>query len=187
MQKKGFSLLEILITIAIVGILASMALPSYTRYIAKTKIVNAIDLLSRANRDLQITYNDTGVWPTSAVVGGTKVTRPEHVERPGEEVALIHYNILTSSTGGEYAFLCAYIKGLDLPNVDPTKEYKKDDIPQRSRICTGLNYDMATDKMTLYCGQFHDNDPFAIDYGYVPTNCRCIIHDFDCDTVPTIP
>ena len=41
-NQKGFTLLEIMVTVAIVGILATIAIPIYNNYITKTRIADAL-------------------------------------------------------------------------------------------------------------------------------------------------
>jgi type IV pilus assembly protein PilE len=53
---KGFTLIEVMITVAIVAILASIALPSYTSYIARAKRADARTQLLQAAQFMQRFY-----------------------------------------------------------------------------------------------------------------------------------
>lgn len=66
MTAKGFSLMELLITIAIVGILASIAYPSYQEQVAKSRRTEASGALLSAAQALERYYSANGRYTTTA-------------------------------------------------------------------------------------------------------------------------
>ncbi|WP_238342798.1 type IV pilin protein [Polaromonas vacuolata] len=55
---NGFTLIELLITVAVVGILTSIALPSYSRYIARGKITDAMAALADYSVKMEQYFQD---------------------------------------------------------------------------------------------------------------------------------
>ena len=61
--QQGFTLIELMIVVAIVGILAAVALPAYQDYTARAKIAEPLALMSGAKTDLYETYAASGSFP----------------------------------------------------------------------------------------------------------------------------
>jgi type IV pilus assembly protein PilA len=66
MSKQGFTLIELMIVVAIIGILAAVAIPSYQDYTARSQMVEALNLLSGVKTPVGDYYSNFGAWPVGS-------------------------------------------------------------------------------------------------------------------------
>ena len=68
--QKGFTLIELMIVIAIIGILAAVAVPQYQNYTARAQIAEALSLAGSLKTSLSEFYASKGVWPADMAAAG---------------------------------------------------------------------------------------------------------------------
>ena len=68
--QKGFTLIELMIVIAIIGILAVVALPAYQDYTARAQVSEALTLAEGQKSAVTEYRSDRGAWPTSNAMAG---------------------------------------------------------------------------------------------------------------------
>ena len=70
--QKGFTLIELMIVIAIVGILAAVALPAYQDYTVRAKMSEPLALMGEAKTTIAEYYMANGVMPSNASQAGVR-------------------------------------------------------------------------------------------------------------------
>ena len=70
-KQQGFTLIELMIVVAIIGILAAVAIPSYNDYTARSQVTEAMNLASGLKVCIAEGISDKGVAPTLETCGQT--------------------------------------------------------------------------------------------------------------------
>ena len=69
-NQQGFTLIELMIVVAIIAILAAIAIPLYLNYTAQAEGTEALSLSAAAKTDVAAFYNQNGTFPGSNLSAG---------------------------------------------------------------------------------------------------------------------
>jgi type IV pilus assembly protein PilA len=65
--QKGFTLIELMIVVAIIGILAAIAIPAYQDYTIRAQVTEGLSLVSGIKTNIEDFYQQKGVFPAAVV------------------------------------------------------------------------------------------------------------------------
>ncbi|EMU3232948.1 pilin, partial [Neisseria gonorrhoeae] len=102
--QKGFTLIELMIVIAIVGILAAVALPAYQDYTARAQVSEAILLAEGQKSAVTEYYLNNGEWPennTSAGVANPTEIKGKYVKEVKVENGVVTATMASSNVNKE--------------------------------------------------------------------------------------
>lgn len=69
-RESGFTLIELMIVIAIIAVLAAIALPAYQDYVARAQVAEGMGLSTGAKLAIATYYGDRGRFPANNTVAG---------------------------------------------------------------------------------------------------------------------
>jgi len=148
--KYGFSIVEIMVVVAIIGILSAIAIPSYRNYLIRSKISGGISTLEAYKPKIQQFVTENGRLPTQTE-GDTLCKTPVTTNLP-PDIIQINYN---ATWGG----VSAYFKTSIFPVAQAIRELK-------------LQANASNLEVLVWTCGTSSTATSAIDYKYLPANCQ---------------
>ena len=72
--QQGFTLIELMIVVAIIGILAAIAIPAYQNYLIRAQVTEGMSLVDGAETAVAESYSNTNVAPANRTAAGMTPT-----------------------------------------------------------------------------------------------------------------
>lgn len=134
-RARGFTILELMVAVAIVGILAAVALPSYTDYLRRGRLPEAFTFLSNYQVRMEQHYQDFRAYGSGSTCAPDSAGNSKIVAAPtGVKYFTFSCSLTDSGQGylltatGTTALGSAHVYTLTHANVKATTRFKGEDM-----------------------------------------------------------
>lgn len=114
-QESGFTLIELMIVVAIIGILASIAIPAYQDYIIRTQVTEGLNLAAEVKTAVADFYADRGAVPADNTAAGVALSESitgnytSNISLNDGGITIVYGNRANAKIKGKQLGLNAYV------------------------------------------------------------------------------
>lgn len=135
LRQNGFTLIELMIVIAIVAILAAIAVPAYQDYVARAQVSEGLGLATSAKLAIATYYADKGAYPSdnsaagmadpasingkyvrSVTVNNTGIIEVEFSSSASDKISGQTLTMQVSDRNGSLSWRCGGVDGKYMPS-----------------------------------------------------------------------
>lgn len=109
---RGFSLIELMVVIAIIALLSAVAVPAYNQYVAKAKLAAALHATESLRSQITSYYNQYGIFPNASELGyeetapgSGNILNPETINPAIQTLQVSRHDTSCGETVGTYSVM----------------------------------------------------------------------------------
>ncbi|OEE71615.1 pilin [Vibrio splendidus] len=97
--QKGFTLIELMIVVAVIGVLSAIAMPQYQKYVAKSEVASALATLTGIKTNVEAHTVENGLFPS-----GSNEETPSKLGSPEIPLGTVGFSRTDNTDGGAITF-----------------------------------------------------------------------------------